>query len=241
MKMNPKILTLFFAATAMQVSHAATMITVTDADLDPDPGDYGTASIGTLTKDANVVDGAGPQNLTFTISGLTIDDTGIGDDNVQITFVANAFDATDTPIDIESGADNSSQGFFSAGGVWLRNQRYVTLAFSSMTVNLSGGTDNGFGDFLGFTNITMDSWGTGDEAVINGDFVEFDSGDFTDGEFTLANTQSFQLETQNTGLGTDFRARDWDFELSVSAVPEPSSTALLVLGGLALALRRRRA
>jgi hypothetical protein len=236
--MKAKTTTFLLLALAMQTAYAAKVITVTDADFDPDAGQFGTSSLGTLTKDSNVVDGPGPQNLTFTISGLTIDNIGSGDDNVQITFVANAFDDTDTPIDIESGANNSSQGFFSAGGVWLRNQRYVTLEFSSMTVNLSGGMDNGRSAFLGFTNLTVQSWGTGDEAVINGTNVEFDSGDFTDGQFTLANTQSFRLETQNVGTGTDFRAQDWDF---VFAVPEPSSTALIGLGGLALALRRRRA
>jgi len=238
--MKTKIPHLILAAIAMHTSHAATVITVTDADFDPDAGQFGVSSLGTLTKDANVIDGAGPQDLTFTISGLTIDDTGTADDSVQITFEANAFDGTDTPIDIESGVGNSSAGWFSAGGVWLRNQRYVTLDYSSMTVNLSGGTDNGFGDFLGFTNLTVQSWSAGDEAVLNGTNVEFDSGDFTDGEFTLANTQGFRLDTQNIGLGTDFRAQDWDFELSVTAVPEPSSTALLGLGLSSLLLRRRR-
>jgi hypothetical protein len=230
--------TCLLASLAIQTSHAATMITVTDADLDPDAGQFGTSSVGTLGRTETITDGAGPQDLTYEITGLTLDDIGSGDDSVTVTFTATTEGAV-----LNSGADNASQGFLVSGGSWLNaDGEFVQLQYSNMTVNISGGSDNGFGEFLGFTALAVQSFtDDGDIAFINGVQKEFGNGDTS--PFAIANEDYVKLEYQASGqdpVTTGYRMHTWDFELSVSAVPEPSSTALLGLGGLALMLRRKR-
>lgn len=208
------------------------MVTILDAD----NGVTGTPSTGTLSYPAIVANGNGAttQNVTYTVSGLTIDGTGTADDSVDITFSFSS--GTTTGV-----YGINWQGSVSVGGSWVTNQRTLTLAYDSISVNLSGGTDNGAGTFLVISEYTINSWNAGDEATLNGASLNYDTGDtdaataFSPGVNSVALTH-----VDHVGAGS-FRFNSFDFAFEADAVPEPSSTALLGLGGLALILRRRKA
>jgi hypothetical protein len=235
--------------TAM-ASQAAVIVDVFDADFDPDAGQFGTTSLGTLSRDQNVVDGAGPQTLQYTVSGLTIDDDGTANDSVTITFSASAFDASSGNTNINSGVNNGSGlGFFAHANGWSEDDDILRMDFTNITVDVSGG---GFSaaEFLGFTALTVQNGGngeSGDAYTVNGDLYSFDTlGDFSGaGSTNYAVSPSNSLELEGVSFGTvngggSYRWQDMDFQFSATAVPEPSSTALLGLGGLALMLRRKR-
>lgn len=224
--------TCLLTSLAIQTSHAATILTVTKTSNRTSSAE-GSVSEGTIAVTTAVVDSVdGPQTLIQTISGLTLDDTGTGDDSVDITFTA-----TDT-----TGANairtNPTVGFLSSGGVRLNQPgEFIQLAYTDMSVNVSGGTDNGFGEFLGFTQLYIGTWAVGDEALVNGISKTFDGGD---GSPISVSGNTLKLEHVLDPDTQGFRMEEWSFQLSVSAVPEPSSTALLGLGGLAFMLRRKR-
>ena len=226
---------LFATASASQ---GAVIVTVSDADFDPNIGQFGTTDLGTFARDQNVVDGAGPQTFQHTVSGLTIDDDGTANDSVQITFTATASST------INSGVDNSNQGFFSVGS-WLGAGQWTRMDFTGITVNVSGG---GFSaaEFLGFTELTVqiaDGGGAGDGLGDPGDSFDVNgtsySFPFASGDIAIAN-EDFILLEYTGGTQPSFRHFDLNYQFSATAVPEPSSTALLGLGGFALMLRRKR-
>lgn len=228
-------------------SQAAITVGVSDADFDPNAGQFGTVSDGTLVRDANVVDGAGPQTLTYTVSGLTIDSDGIANDSVTISFTATASG------NINSGFNNASQGFFAVGS-WLSAGQWTRMDFASISLGLSSGDPSYTASFDGFTELSVQLAGGGetgddgstDKFTVNGVTYADTNGA---GEEPISsaipiNNDDFILLTgveTATGTGTTggtYRHLDMNFQFTV--VPEPSSTALLGLGGLALALRRRK-
>ena len=232
--MKTKIPHLILAALTMQTAHAATILTVTKTS-NRTSSPEGTVSEGTIAVTTAVVDAVdGPQTLVHTISGLTLDDVGAGDDSVDITFTA-----TDTPGG-NTIRTNTTVGHLSSGGARLNAAgEYIQLAFTDMSVNVSGGTDNGFGEFLGFTELYIGTgWVSGDEALVNGVSYAFDTPG-QDSSVVDVSGDTLKLEYVATG-DIGFRMQDWSFELSVSAVPEPSSTALSGLGLSSMLLRRRR-
>ncbi|MFC5050877.1 PEP-CTERM sorting domain-containing protein [Rubritalea spongiae] len=85
------------------------------------------------------------------------------------------------------------------------------------------------------TNIGVTT-GTGTGASISNSF----NNDSDVGIFSATTTASGELTLTYTVGGSSSSAGALNF-MSITAVPEPSSTALLGLGGLALILRRRRA
>ena len=83
--------------------------------------------------------------------------------------------------------------------------------------------------------VTAPAGYVGSASFASFDGIEFDVG--TAGVFTTATGV-----VSHDGIGSNFRTRHLDISFDVTvAVPEPSSTALLGLGGVAFALRRRRA
>ncbi|MEP2776265.1 MAG: PEP-CTERM sorting domain-containing protein [Luteolibacter sp.] len=69
-------------------------------------------------------------------------------------------------------------------------------------------------------------------------------GTFTAGQFDNLSTITIRIayddRQSNTGSASATRLDNWTVNGSVNAIPEPSSAALLGLGGLALILRRRK-
>ncbi len=207
-------------ATALQ---ADLLVTVTGADGDSP----GAASLGTSAVTSPVVDGASGQSLIYQISGLTIDGTGSGDDTVDLTF----------SVTTDGQAVNHTGGDLSSGGVWMNGiGEYAQVAFNSISVNLSGGSGNGFGSFVGFTELTATSFDAGDVVEVNGVTQNFDGG--ASSPFAIPNASFVKLE--QTIVADTVRVNNWDFQFNASVIPEPSVLGLLGLGAGVLYSARRK-
>ena len=97
------------------------------------------------------------------------------------------------------------------------------------------------GDAVGFDTFLQDGLDSGDHDY---SFIIASASDgitgFNANLFTLDDS-GFSNSEPDHGWYWDIIQNGNDLVLQAYAVPEPSSTALLGLGGLALALRRRRA
>ncbi len=146
-----------------------------------------------------------------------------------------------------AGSPDNALGNSDLNNSTRRNARYGgpdivdSLVTVSMLVNESGSTKSYFNPE---TSMTVN--------LADGDYISFDYNHVTgvydvDGAGTsvlsYSSVDKFAFKTGNADI-QDFYFDDvvlHDNQLFVSPVPEPSSTALLGLGGLALILRRRRA
>jgi len=211
------------AATTL-AAHAATVTTSfgpANNQAGPMFGQSITVNVGADTPDGSIPATVYLRTLTFKQTNST---TGINTTDTAYIHVYDAFavDGSATPSTIGN-----------------------LVAVSSGTVDF---TTTGAGDLLTWT---FDG-GAGD-AIQKGSQYYYvlatNTTAATVGDSSNLTTQGFRLSTGNqyTG-GQAFRANgttsDWDneftLETSTAIVPEPTSAALLGLGGLALILRRRK-
>ena len=100
-------------------------------------------------------------------------------------------------------------------------------------------------------NVTVEIWNVTDGVSLASEVYNFPTtgtGFIENKTFSLSydNTvagivgDTIALRLTSNGTDGDFATTHWVDNISVNAVPEPSSTALLGLGGLALILRRRK-
>lgn len=233
------LLALALSATAAQ----AVTIAVTGAANSTAVGssDFGSFAATELVADdtANAA-AAADRRITYSISGLTIDADGTADDSIFINFLVT----TDGQNIQTSGATQS--GWLSSGGTSMNsNGDQLTIAFESISTTLSGGGSATNLSFDGFSAVSWGSWAAGHVAVVNGVSNAYVDGTTDKTQATSGNSLETVYDTAaNTGAALDangsWRAEGWNFSVSVDTVPEPSSTALLGLGGLALILRRRK-
>jgi len=123
---------------------------------------------------------------------------------------------------------------------------FNVISTQTVTGNLAGLSN---GDFMTWTldNSVALSAGTTYGAIVNAldtGGTRFDlakNTSYNDGRVLYQNYSAWTTTPVLDGLGNN-SGRDANFHIDISstAVPEPSSTALLGLGGLALILRRRR-
>ncbi|GAA5496225.1 hypothetical protein Rhal01_02407 [Rubritalea halochordaticola] len=189
----------------------------------------------------STTDGGADQTLIFTVSGLTLDSFGAGDDSLVINLQLSATSSLDTV----SGIGRS----FEAWGV---NNSLIdvgeTLTFSMGTaqVNLGAGTTDIVESvvFNGFTGFDLLNVGAGETFDITGT----DNSDATGVSISQnqgyllgggEQEQSFTYVASGTGGMRIYEVTN-SFTVTTTAVPEPSSVALLGFGGLALVMRRRR-
>lgn len=178
-------------------------------------------------------DGAG----TEVISSTTWNNIGTGSSSL--------FDSTGTALTIS--ADSTAQSHFLHGG---GSGGGVDDINATVLSQFAGGTADGGGQPLltisGFaanqtvTNLTIHSGLSGpggtQDLLVNGNT---EATGVARGTFAQTNLGTFQANASGIltiGATSEFSAVSFD----VTAVPEPSSTALLGLGGLALILRRRK-
>jgi len=227
------ILTGLFGATIASQG-AATLINVDDANNTTG----GSASLGTLSLSTGVLNNATNATLGYTVTGLDLDGIGGNNDEVDINFLVSSSSGNITTRGLVGGTGPEFGTTDGANGSWLNgNNSNLEITFSDISANLNGGTNNGWAEFNGFYELDLSNWtSAGEEVNINGVLNTFDGGDTS--PFAISgNTLAIDLEPDGQST-TQIRLRDWSF--SFSAVPEPSSTALLGLGGLALMLRRKR-
>ncbi|MGJ8655808.1 MAG: PEP-CTERM sorting domain-containing protein [Akkermansiaceae bacterium] len=186
-------------------------------------------------------------------------------DNSPTTAVDSWF-GTNNGIGIGGGDlsfSNSTQNRFRGAGIWFDTTTWsaglVTVEFdvtnfvagadttflfqayaangvdatNTVSLDLHGGASAG-GNPLGTGTATISALGSQQNITANGTDIAV--------TFTYNGTDDFVALTfaqQNAPSGTEFGSADLD-NLTVNTVPEPSSTALLGLGGLALIMRRRK-
>ena len=181
----------------------------------------GTGTIS--TTDANITSTNSERysgaNWTLTMLGNFDSDTNLD----TISFTLRVDNMLNTNY---SGASNTYFGLSSAGG---------TGGFR--ITDVSGDFTDGLSVLEGVTALLKGSVyeaGAGSITLTDGENSEVLSG-------TTTLTNSYDLtQVQLTGSDNGIRYFDFDFFANVKAVPEPSSLALLAVGGVAMTTRRRR-
>lgn len=228
------ITTLFVAA---GLSQAAT-ITVVGAANTSDSAKQGSVSGGGTLSDSilvgnNTVSG---QPQQFIITGLNLN--GSADDSVVINFTVTTAGVGST---IQT-SETTSTGWLAggSGNTMKTDGENLKISLASISVNIDGGTGNGIGTFKGFTGVKMGNWQAlgADIATINGEqFTSVAAAETLVLTDQTSDSMEFTFTAADGDLG-DWRPLGTNFSIEASAIPEPSSMALLGLGGLALILRR---
>ena len=189
-------------------------------------GNYWT-TLGTVGQQGNAADLI-VTNLIESSNLATTIDLNVNFSNVS----ANGWGGN--AIDGPTGSDPFDQEFAVTDGIFSNTVGgLVTLTFSDLAVSkvydlsLIGGRASAGMD--GVIDITT---GTGSGGILKNDGTQLDLSIFSDSSgviaFTFVDTNFSNLDSTTLNA------------MSIAIVPEPSSTALLGLGGVALMLRRSR-
>ena len=184
------------------------------------------------------------QDLTSTASGVLIVDSSTnsvtpgffipaGEQIVDVSISAN-LSASSNSINLDGSVDSTGgSSFLSELSLTLSSAAGTTVELIS-TGTYSGGTSQEFIDFT-FDNAGLAQSGAtlvaGTFAPTLGSLSDF-NGETTSGLWTL---------TIGDSVGADPKSlNSYDLTIITAPIPEPSSTLLLGLGGLALFTRRKR-
>ncbi len=206
-----------------------------------------TTDIGTITQVSNTTGGTTlpPSSVEYSVSGLSIDSIGALDDSFSFIFSLSATGSAASGVAAigigSSGGDwginsNGTAGGEAAGSFDAVGES-LTLSFTSASVSLGTvSTDLPFVSFLGFTGFDLTSFGA-DTYDLQGTTVD-GTGLSTDPN-SFSPTQSFTIAHRSGSFSiSDIRAR---FDVSAAtAVPEPSSLAMVCLSGIGFVSFRRR-
>ena len=136
----------------------------------------------------------------------------------------------------EAGASMNARTSKTDGTYWANdfNTQWGSapfIGFAGPEYNLSGGSVSGSSTANAVTSFVGGTSGTFSQT--------FDISGFGGGDFSIADvSRALAVFTVNAGAPGDGAISIDNFKMT--AIPEPSSTALLGLGGLALMLRRKR-
>lgn len=249
--MNSRVLILSVLALAMSAApeslQAAIIGNFDDLDFDSPslPGNGQFDAPAMITVDTSNLYGGPVGTITFNLQGLNVTGDSSANDTASIVLNVSSVggDITDT------GANGSQIGITGNNASGLSDpSELLTFSFASGSVTLG---DPGVGaavNFIGFRNVALNGFGDPSEvAVISG-------GTLIDGSFTGANQSPFNAGnafgnvpsfTINAGnasdnFGVERIGARIEFLGTATAVPEPSSAALLVVGAVGFILRRRR-
>ncbi len=209
-------------------SHAATLVV--------DGFDSNSTSIGGFTV-TSVVNSLGIEH-NFTQTG-DLDGRGNGNDTLSFTITERLYNGSTVAgglVTLGTEVQLASPTGTAFGGGTLNAGD--TVRFTLEDIVYTSGAAGAEATFLGFDSV-FTAGATGDRTSALGltDAVVRTTPRFT----TLAFPDSDTADTAVTFTSTDAVTVIRDLDFSFEVVPEPSSTSLLGLGGLALLARRRRA
>ncbi|MGJ8641998.1 MAG: PEP-CTERM sorting domain-containing protein [Luteolibacter sp.] len=219
----------FLAACALSLSANAATIVIDN--IDPDAGTYSDfvstatdANTFSLTRTFDFDSGGIDDTLTFTLT--------------RTTYAAGSITGADVTVGTVNNGGNTNNWYSNFG-----DRESTQFAVSGITYS-SGEMDGTTVVFDGFQNITrtnINDAGASISYLVHtgsvGSTTITTTGTALD--LTSGGSASSLFITAEEGA-PGIRLRDLDLQFSTAAIPEPSSTALLGLGGLALILRRRR-
>jgi hypothetical protein len=187
----------------------------------------GTPTVGSDAGAGTVVPsytGSTGQSATGNAVVLTADNYNLFNDGTLYDIVVD-FSITGVGLQFNDGVYQLNQ----AGDTMSYGAASITIFDDTGAIDL---TSNFITSFTGYSNVQVSGFSGSDAGTINGDAIT-GSGSI---EFGLSNVQT--IDVVRTGGG--FNINDVNGSFSIDAVPEPSATTLLGLGGLALILRRRK-
>ncbi|MFC4992637.1 PEP-CTERM sorting domain-containing protein [Rubritalea tangerina] len=244
-----KLLTLTCIVALSHSSQAA----ITNLELGLSRADSGSRSftnLGSLINTGETTsDGGNPQSSVYQISGLTLDSVGTADDSITLTLTLTG---TGSAAIAGHGASFSYWGVNDGSGSASLVDEDESLAFAigPISVNLgAGAVETAQATFLGFkgfgalnvaTGETFDITGTTNNNATNVDAKGLPN-DTSDTNVELYNFSGYEQGftiAANSGAMRYGRVLT-DIRIETTAIPEPSSCALLSLAGLTL-LRRKR-
>jgi hypothetical protein len=181
------------------------------------------AGAGTVTPifDANSQTSTG-NTVVFTANDYALFNTATEYD-IEVTF---------TITGASLGTNNGVYKLESSGSNVKYSAASIKIFDSTGLVDLTDSFDT---SFVGYNNIQLSGVASNgsDTGTVNGDSIAASAS-----QIPLSNVQT--IDVVRTGGKFNVNDVNGSFTISTVAVPEPSSTALLGLGGLALILRRRK-
>lgn len=214
-------------ALTASAANASTILTFTDKN----PGSTGEVTFG-ITGGAAITDPAVAEGVATSMSHVVTTAEG-----GTFTFTITATQAGGTAVYINNFGNWSVQG----GSDDRQIDSGEALTLTGSVSNFGGGLTAGDVSFDGFNIVRLGGHAGGDTGVIEntgGADVAIVTAKAVD-DYSIDLSSAFTV-IADVGTTINIQGYDAQFTVAAVAVPEPSSTALLGLGGLALILRRRK-
>ena len=194
--------------------------------------------IGLLILGVIAISSQASAQITFGDFGSTYYDDAVLNDGFGASLTQNSDSFT---ITNSSNTDNGLLGAF----LFADNSATDFSAFDTVTMTINIGATNTMNvltlaledsafEVVGNVTFDLSSTPTGSVQLVSAAFVPTGLGDLTNVDFF-----TFRTDTNPTIL-TSFSGEIYEFQASVGVIPEPSTYALLALGGTILLVARRR-
>lgn len=213
------------------LSSQAAVIVFTNVD-----PDVGTVNAGTLVAGQTLADMDEITTLSYTVSGLTIDNDGVDNDQITVSITIGGINGT---INWDNGSATSTTTEIDHNNGVFSTDDGISFGSIAVTGTLSGGDAIAVNSAV-YDNLQFRRWANAIDEEVEIAGVVNAAFNYNDPSSNVALNDETSFSITHVSGGT-WQVDNFDFTVDVTAVvPEPSSTALLGLGGLALILRRRK-